>query len=207
METEDAFWDRRTTFWDVEEPARAPANAGGGPTSSRRSRRIRALSRRTKLASLCAFVSSAALIVVGLTGLVAGDVSHDRGHAAHASDSARAGSDARAPAPSPLEDALPLASVTDAPPAPATTAAAPSPGGRQGSQAPAAAGGGSGGTQASSTSGAAAPSSAPAPAPAGSLAPAPSPTPTTSPTTTVTQPSCTIGLLGTCVVGGGGVLP
>jgi hypothetical protein len=198
MDTEDAFWERRTTFWGDEEPAQPPVpNAEVGPSSSRRSRRIRALSRRNKLASLCAFVSSATLIVVGLYGL-AGDASHDRGHAARAGDAVHAGGDAHAPAPGPLEDALPLASVTGAPPAPATTAAAPPPAGVPGSQAPAAPGGGSGGTTAASTSSA---PSAPAPAPA----PASAPAPTT--TTTPPQPSCTIGLLGTCIVGDGGVLP
>jgi hypothetical protein len=208
MDTEDAFWERRTTFWGDEEPAQAPAPSHEvGPSTSRRSRRIRALSRRNKLAALCAFVSSATLIVVGLSGL-AGDASHDRGHAARASDAAHAGGDAHAPAPGPLEDALPLASVTDAPPAPAAVGAAPPPAGVSGSQASGAAGGGSGGAPAASTSAASAPlASAPAPAPAPASAPAPAPTPITSPTTTPPQPSCTIGVLGTCIVGGGGVLP
>jgi hypothetical protein len=206
MDTEDAFWERRTTFWSDEEPAQAPAatNHEVGPSTSRRSRRIRALSRRNKLASVCAFVASATLIVVGLSGL-AGDASHDRGHVARASDATHAAGDARAPSPGPLEDALPLASVTDAPPAQAATGAAPPAAGMSGSQAPATAGGGSGGAPAASTSAASTPSaSAPAPAPAPASAPAPITSPTT---TTPPQPSCTIGLLGTCIVGGGGVLP
>jgi hypothetical protein len=203
MDTEDAFWERRTTFWSDEEPAQAQAtNHEVGPSTSRRSRRNRALSRRNKLASLCAFVASATLIVVGLSGL-AGDASHERGHAARAGDATHAAGDARVPSPGPLADALPLSSVTDAPPAPAATGAAPPAAGVSGSQAPAATGGGSGGAPAASTS-----ASAPAPAPAPAPTPAPAPAPTTSPTTTTPpQSSCTIGLLGTCIVGDGGVLP
>ena len=210
---EDSFWERKTTFWEEdEEPTSSEPGAGPdlGSGMSRRSRRLRALSRRNKLASLCALLSSSALVVVVASGLVSRDVSHhpDGGRAAHAADGVQSGGHTVAASAGELGNAVPLASVTGVQPDPAKPGAAP-PGGAapvSGAASPSRAPVGGGNASAPPASSA----SAPAPAPAS--APAPSPTSPPPPPATAPPPppppSCTIGLLGTCIVGGGGgVLP
>jgi hypothetical protein len=220
---DDAFWDRRTTFWDEEEPARpktaAPKTAARPKRRSgvsRRSRRIRTLSRRSKIATLCALGSSAALFAVAFSGLASNDAARDSkaGSAAEAAGTAqsRDGSHPRVPTLGPLTDATPVASVTDAPSGAASTpTAVPPPSAAPAAHAPGGAGNASSPTPAAAAAPAPAAVSAPAsaPAPTPPTPPPPSPVPTTSPVATPPQPppSCTIGLLGTCVVGGGGVLP
>jgi hypothetical protein len=211
----DSFWDRRTNFWTDKEPLRSSvARSKLGSALSRRSRRIRAQSRRRKLASLCA-LASLVLLVVFVHGLVASDVGRGpgSGREARAADGVRAGSHASGSPQGPVVNALPVSSVTGAPPDLAAPPAAAPAGGVAPSQAPVgSSGGGQSGTSASSSSTASAP--APAPAPAPSPAPAPAPTPAPIPTTSpppITTPGspCTIGLLGTCILdnGGGGLLP
>jgi hypothetical protein len=208
----DSFWDRRTNFWKDKEPPRSSvARSKVGSAVSRRSRRIRARSRR-KLASLCA-LASLVLLVVFVHGLVASDVGRgpSGGGIARAADRAQAGGDTGSSPQGPVVDARRVAAVTPAGPDRTATPAASAAGGGAPSQASVgSSGGGKSGTSTSSASSpASSPASAPAPAPAS--APAPAPTPTTlppPPPPPTTEPPCTIGLLGTCILdSGGGVLP
>jgi hypothetical protein len=203
----DSFWDRRTNFWTDKEPLRSGvARSKLGSALSRRSRRLRAQSRRRKLASLCA-LASLVLLVVFVHGLVTSDVGRGPGggREARAAEGAQAGGDASGSLQGPVVNALPVVSVSGAPPDLAATPAAPPAGGVAPSPAPlGSSGGGQSGTSASSSSTASAP--APGPSPAPTPAPTPAPIPTTSPPP---GPPCTIGLLGTCILdnGGGGLLP
>jgi hypothetical protein len=210
----ESFWDRRTSFWKDKELLRSSvASSKLGSAVSRRSRRIRARSRRN-LASSFALVSLV-LLVVFVHGLVSSDVGRGPGggREARAADGAPAGGHASGPLQEPGVNARPVASVTDAPPGPGATPAAPAAGGVAPSQAPVgSSGGGTSGTSPSSASTASAPAPvrapAPAPTPAPAPGPSPAPTPPTSSPPTPTQPPCTIGLLGTCILDGGGrVLP
>jgi len=209
----DSFWDRRTNFWSDKELLRSSvARSKLGSAVSRRSRRLRQSNRR-KLASLCA-LASLVLLVVFVHGLVASDVGRGPGggREARAADDAQAGGQASDSPQGPVVNALPVASVTDAPHDLAATPAAPPAGGVAPSQASVGnSGAGQSGTSAPSASTASAPAPAPAPAsaPAPTPAPTPVPIPTTSPPTTTPQPPCTIGVLGTCILdnGGGGLLP
>jgi hypothetical protein len=206
----DTFWDRRTNFWTDNEAPRSGARSKLASVVSRRSRRLRAQSRRRKLASLYA-LASLVLLVVFVHGLVASDVGHGPGggREARAADGARAGGGASGSSQGPVVDARPVASVTGAPPDLGATPAAPAAGGVAPSPAPVgSSGGGQTATPASSSSTASAPARAPAPSPL--PAPTPAPIPTTSPAPiTAPVPPCTIGLLGTCILdnGGGGLLP
>ena len=84
----DAFWDRRTNFWNEKKPLRSRfARSKAGAAASRRSRRNRARARR-KLASLCAFASLVALVAF-VHGLVASDVGHGPGGGRPAIDPAK----------------------------------------------------------------------------------------------------------------------
>jgi hypothetical protein len=211
----DSFWDRRTNFWTDKEPLRSSvARSKLGSALSRRSRRLRAQSRRRKLASLCALASLVSLVVF-VYAPVASDVGHGPGggREARTADGAQAAGDASGSPQGPVVNALPVASVSGAPPDLAATPAAPPAGGVAPSQATVgSSGGGQSGTSASTSSTAAAPARVPAPAPSPAPAPAPTPAPipTTSPTPITTPgPPCTIGLLGTCILdnGGDGLLP
>ena len=115
----DAFWDRRTNFWNEKKPLRSRfARSKAGSAASRRSRRIRARSRR-KLASLCA-LASLVLLVAFVHGLVASNVGRGPGReqeagaadGAHA-DGAHAGGQASGSPQGPGVNALPVALVTD----------------------------------------------------------------------------------------------
>src|SRR6266511_5180705 len=139
----DSFWDRRTNFWKDKEPPRSSvAKSKVGSAVSRRSRRIRARSRR-KLASLCAF-ASLVLLVVFVHGLVPSDVGRGPGDGgiARAADGAQAGGDTGSSPQGPGADARPVASVTRVRPDRAATPAAAGAGGVASSQAPVGSGGG-----------------------------------------------------------------
>src|SRR3989442_11245285 len=118
MEAQDEFWDRRTNFWRDKGPARSRvASSKVGRGASRGSGRVRALSRGSKLSSLCALASTATLLAVLVYGLVASDDSREPagGRAARAPEGLQAGGRMRAPSLGPLGNAVPVASVTNAP--------------------------------------------------------------------------------------------
>jgi hypothetical protein len=162
-------------------------------------------------------LASAAVIVFAYAFLTS-DVARtpDGGRAARAADGGQTEERASSPALGPLFNALPVASLTGAPHDLAAPPGAAPAAGVDPSQA-AVGGGGTGatGTSAPSTSAASAPAPAGGPAPAApsppgaapAPAPSPPPPPTTPPAPPPPPPTCTIGLLGTCIVGGGGLLP
>jgi hypothetical protein len=215
------------SFWKDKEPlkvtaAGAEARSEAGSRVIRRLRRIRTSAGRRRLLALGALASAA--VIVFAYAFLTSDVSRspDGGRAARAADDAQTGGGASSPTLGPLFNALPLASVTGAPRDLAAAPGAAPAAGVDPSQAAVGGGGtGASGTSAPSTSAASAPARASASAPAGGPppaassppGPAPAPAPTSPPTTAPPAPppppppSCTIGLLGTCVVGGGGLLP
>jgi hypothetical protein len=230
----DSFWERRTTFWHEKAPlgvrsagagskARSEARSEAGSRVIRRLRRIRTRAGRRRLVALGALASAA--VIVFAYAFLTSDVSRspDGGRAARAADDAQTGGGASSPTLGPLFNALPVASVSGAArDLAAAPGAAPAPGVDPSQAAVGGGGTGASGTSAPSTSAASAPARASASAPAGGPppaassppVPAPAPAPTSPPTTAPPAPpppppppSCTIGLLGTCVVGGGGLLP
>ena len=226
---DDSFWERRTTFWKDNEPSPGPVQTGDEanfwkdeepgrgtrparvePRARRRSRRVRVRTNK-RLAAVVALASAACIVFV--YGLLASDVSRapDGGRAARATDGTQTDGHAGRASSGPLVNAIPVASLRDEPRDLATTPGAAPGSGAAASQTPGASG--SGGATSGTSSGSAAtkstssPSGATAPAPAPPPAPAPAPPPTTAPPAPPPPPSCTIGLLGTCIAGGGGLLP
>jgi hypothetical protein len=214
------------SFWKDKEPlkvtaAGAEARSEAGSRVIRRLRRMRTSASRRRLLALGALASAA--VIVFAYAFLTSDVARtpDGGRAARAADGGQTEERASSPALGPLFNALPVASLTGSPRDLAAPPGAAPAAGVDPSQAAVGGGGtGASGTSAPSTSAASAPARGSASVPAGGPGPAapsppgPAPAPAQSPPPTTTPPApppppptCTIGLLGTCIVGGGGLLP
>jgi hypothetical protein len=218
VESEAGYEAESEAGYEAESAARSETGSEAGSRVIRRLRRLRTSASRRRLVALGALASAA--VIVFAYAFLTSDVARtpDGGRAARAADGGQTEERASSPALGPLFNALPVASLTGAPHDLAAPPGAAPAAGVDPSQA--AVGGGvtgATGTSAPSTSAASAPARGSASVPAGGPvpaapsppgpAPAPAPSPPPPTTTQPAPPPCTIGLLGTCIVGGGGLLP